>query len=183
MNLSLPQTCSLLMMPFSAKCGMIYRHVTEITEIDQPIISGLPKYWSQQPSFGRTCFSNQPPKLGPFLKRERTMGSWEELSLSEEVRSFKGVRILSKIEKARKTAFASWEDKAPWVATDKKQDVPTPLQTHFQTDAARPADNDAACKTFSQERDRHFHVLVFGRSSTQPSTTDRESSIFPAEGF
>lgn len=42
------------------------------------------------------------------------METWEELSLSEEVRSFKRVRILSKIERARKAAFASWEDKISW---------------------------------------------------------------------
>lgn len=142
---------------------MIYRRVTEITEIDQPSMPGLPKYWSQQPSFGRTGFSNQPPKLGPFLKRKRIMDSWEELSLSEEVRSFKRVRILSKFEKARKTAFdswASWEDKVPWVATETKQDVPTALRTHLESFAARAADNDAACQIFPRRE------TVISRSSS-----------------
>lgn len=99
------------------KCGMVYRRVTEITKVDQPTIPGLPNYWSRRPSFGRSGFNNEPPKMGPFLKRKRSMESWEELSLSEEVRSFKRVRILSNIKKTRKAAFASWEDKASWSVT------------------------------------------------------------------
>lgn len=106
---------------YSIKCGMVYRRVTEVTEVDQPTIPGLPDYWSQRPSFGRSGFNNQSPTLGPFLKRKRTMESWEELSLSEEVRSFKRVKILSNIRKARRTAFALWEYKTPWVATEKEQ--------------------------------------------------------------
>lgn len=97
---------------------MIYRRVTEVTEIDQPTIPELPNYWNQQPSFGQTGFDNKSPTLGPFLKRKRTMESWEDLSLSEEVRSFKRVRVLSNIKKARRAAFTSWEKKAPWVATE-----------------------------------------------------------------
>lgn len=78
---------------YSTKCGMIYRRVTEVTEIDQPTIPGLPNHWSQRPSFGRSGFNDRLPTMGPFLKRKRSMESWEELSLSEEVRSFKRVRI------------------------------------------------------------------------------------------
>lgn len=100
---------------------MIYRRVTEVTEISQPTIPGLPNYWSQRPSFGRPGFHNKEPTMGPFLKRKRTMESWEELSLSEEVRSFKRVRILSNIRKARRTAFASWEDRISWHITESKR--------------------------------------------------------------
>lgn len=100
------------------KCGMVYRRVTEVTEVDQPTIPGLPNYWTERPSFGRSGFNNEPPKMGPFLKRKRSMESWEELSLSEEVRSFKRVRVLSNIKKTRKAAFASWEDKSSWSVTE-----------------------------------------------------------------
>lgn len=96
------------------KCGMIYRRVTEVTEIDQPTIPGLPNHWSQRPSFGRSGLNARLPTMGPFLKRKRSMESWEELSLSKEVRSFKRVRILSNIKRARRAAFASWEDKMSW---------------------------------------------------------------------
>lgn len=49
------------------------------------------------------------------------MESWAELSLSEEVRNFKRVRILSNIKKTRRAAFSSWEDKTSWTTPESKQ--------------------------------------------------------------
>lgn len=59
--------------------------------------------------------------MGPFLKRKRSMESWEDLSLSEEVRNFKRVRILSNVKKARRAAFASWEDRSSWAVPKSKR--------------------------------------------------------------
>lgn len=134
---------------YSMKCGMVYRRVTEVTEVDQPTIPGLPNYWSQRPSFGRSGFDNESPKMGPFLKRKRTMESWEELSLSEEVRSFKRVRILSNIKKTRKAAFASWEDKESWS-----------VRGNDRTDIVARDDRMGAKSTPTAEVDAPFRTLV-----------------------
>lgn len=136
---------------YSIKCGMIYRRVTEVTEVDQPAIPGLPNYWSQRPSFGRSGFNNQLPTLGPFLKRKRTMDSWEELSLSEEVRNFKRVRILSNIKKARKAAFALWEDKTSWGATEIEQINTIDRNDSFEAKATLAAEFNAGLRNLPTE--------------------------------
>lgn len=119
---------------------MIYCRVTEVTEVDLPTIPATPDYWSQQPSFGQAGFSNQSVNFGPFLKRKRTVESWEHLSLSEEVRHFKRVRIQSKIKKPRRTAFASWEDRMSWAMIESKR-----------TDNARCNPGFEAQSTFTPE--------------------------------
>ncbi|KAL1854486.1 hypothetical protein Daus18300_011407 [Diaporthe australafricana] len=95
-------------------CCMIYRRITEVVEVDQTI-PDLPKHWSQRPQFGSTAFNWNPSTFGPFPKRKRKMDEWTELSLSVEIRSFKRVRILSKLEKTKKSAFTTWDQEAPWV--------------------------------------------------------------------
>ncbi|KAH8756644.1 hypothetical protein F5883DRAFT_568977 [Diaporthe sp. PMI_573] len=129
-----------------AKCNMVYRRITEVTEVDQPPIPELPNYWSQQPSFGRTGFNNQPQTFGPFLKRKRTMESWEELSLSEEVRNFKRVRILSNIKKTRRAAFASWEDKKSWATTPSKQAGPVGCNNSLEASSTSNAAMDSGLR-------------------------------------
>lgn len=127
---------------------MIYRRVTEITEIDQPTIPGLPNHWTQQPSFGQTGFHNIPSILGPFPNRQRSMQSWEELSLSEEVRSFKRVWIVSNIKKARKGAFASWEDRTPWGTIDMEWKTTAPFDDHEGGRFTTTIGTDAGLRSF-----------------------------------
>lgn len=150
------------------KCGMIYRRVTEVMEIDQPTIPGLPNYWSQRPSFGRSGFHNQPPKIGPFLKRKRSMESWEELSLSEEVRSFKRVRILSSIKKTRKAAFASWEEKASWSVTESDQIDTVTGDDRFGAKSSSTAEIDANFRNFPPES------IILSGATFFPSNEDKQ---------
>lgn len=91
----------------SSKCSMIYRHVAEVNEVAQPIIPSPPDYWSQQPSFGGAGFSDQPARFGPYPKRKWTVDIWDERSLSEKVRHFKRVRILTNVKENRRAVFAS----------------------------------------------------------------------------
>lgn len=136
---------------YSMKCDMIYRRVTEVTEVDQPTIPGLTNHWSQRPSFGLSGFNNQQPRMGPFFKRKRSMESWEELSLSEEVRSFKRVRILSNIKKTRKTAFSSWEDKSSWSMTENDRIDTAVGDDSLRAKSTPTAEVDAPFKTLLTE--------------------------------
>lgn len=72
----------LMSLMLSAKCKMIYRRITEVSEV-------------------------QPTRSGPYPKSKWAVESWDERSLSEEVRHFKRVRILLNVIKTRGTAFAS----------------------------------------------------------------------------
>lgn len=92
---------------------MVFRRITELVEVDR-VIPDLPKHWPRQPTFGISAFNLKPSAFGPFPERKRDMEDWKELSLSEEIRSFKRVRILSKLKKSRISAFATWNTKKPW---------------------------------------------------------------------
>lgn len=159
---------------YSMKCGMIYRRVTEVTEIDQPTIPGLPNYWSQRPSFGRSGFNNMPPIMGPFLKRKRSMESWEELSLSEEVRSFKRVRILSNVKKTRRAAFSSWEDKMSWDVTESKR-----IETVASDDRFGPK-SAPAFETHADIRNQLTDSIVYSGASFFPRDEDEQSGEIAA---
>lgn len=167
---------------YSMECGMIYRRVTEVTEIDQQSIPDLPNHWSQRPSFGRSGFNIQPPTMGPFLKRKRSMASWdrEDLSLSEQVRSFKRVRILSNIKRTRRPAFASWEEKTSW--------GPVASDDHFENKSTWTIVNGASPKSRPrrQSSDIESSSLLKSRAYT-PDTADddcksaSENCVSPAE--
>lgn len=137
---------------------MIYRRITRVTEVDQPTIPGLPKHWSQQPSFGQTGFNNQPQTFGPFLKRKRTVDSWEELSLSEQVRNFKRVRVLSNIKKTRRAGFAFWEEKPLWPTTEIKGVATSgwdgKAKANLNSNSNSNAGNDAGFMNFGAESER-----------------------------
>lgn len=151
------------------ECGMIYRRVTEVTEVDQPTIPGLPNHWSKRPSFGRSGFNNQAPKMGPFLKRKRSMKTWEDRSLSEEVRSFKRVRILSRIKKARRAAFASWEHKASWSVTESDQIVTVTGDDRFGAESTSTAEVDVTFRNLVPESN------ILSGATFLPSVEDKQS--------
>lgn len=154
---------------YSMECGMIYRRVTEVTEVDQPTIPGLPNYWSQRPSFGRSGFKNQSPKMGPFLKRKRSMESWEDLSLSEEVRSFKRVRILSNIKKPRRAAFVSWEHKASWSVTESDQVDTVAGDDRFGSKSTSTSKVDATFRNLLPES------IILSGATFFPSDEDKQT--------
>lgn len=90
---------------------MVYQRITEVVEVDQTI-PDLPKPWNERPRFGSTAFEcKSSTRYGPFPKRKRETEDWDELSLSEEIRCFKRVRILSRTERMKTTAFTTWEDR------------------------------------------------------------------------
>lgn len=159
----------------STECSMIYRHVTEITEVDQPTIPVLPNHWSERPSFGQRGFNDHRLSFGPFLKRKRTMESWEELSLSEEVRSFKRVRILSNIKKARRAAFASWEDKLLWKVGENEKIHTVSGEHSFETKSTSSARIDVG------RNDLLASTLLSGASFYGTTKAEKSEERVPAQ--
>lgn len=139
-------------------------------EIDQPTIPGLPNYWTQQPLFGKTGFNDQLPTMGPFPKRRRIMDNWEELSLSEQVRSFKRVRILSNIKKARLRAFASWEDRMPWGVTETERVDPSACNPVSKDKSTSCCDVNAGSGNFF-----NGNVILSGASSFLGAESERSN--------
>jgi hypothetical protein len=146
---------------------MIYRRITEVNEVDQPPIPGLPNYWSRKPAFGRTGFNIQPETFGPFLKRKRAMESWEELSLSEQVRNFKRVRVLSNIKKTRRAAFTSWEEKTSWATMDNR--AVGAVGTGLYGPEANLLSNNGIDVCFSKFRTGSESTILSGASSPPPT--------------
>lgn len=104
--------------------------------------------------------------MGPLLKRKRSIESWEDLSLSEEVRSFKRVRILSNVKKARKAAFTSWEDRMSWVMTGDEPLDTDACDDGLGTSAASTAEAAADFKDLLSES------IILSGASYFPRTKD-----------
>lgn len=90
---------------------MIYQRVIDVVDVDFPSPPKMSNPWSRPHSFGKTSFGNSPSVSGPQPKRKWDPEDWQDLS--EQITSFKRVRILTKEERVRDYGFSSWSNSSP----------------------------------------------------------------------
>lgn len=90
---------------------MIYRRIIDIVNVDSPSPPTMSNPWSKPHVFGETSFENKPSVFGPKPKRKWEPEDWQDLS--EQISSFKRVRILTKEERVRNYVFSSWSNSSP----------------------------------------------------------------------
>lgn len=92
-------------------CGMIYRRITDVVDVDSCSPPKMSNPWSRPHVFGEASFENSPSVFGPKPKRKWEPEDWQDLS--EQISSFKRVRILTKEERIRNCVFSSWSKSSP----------------------------------------------------------------------
>ena len=84
------------------RCGMWFRRITVIREVEPPPPVPLPKPWSAKPQFGKSTMAFQ--LVGP-LKPGRKRTAPDDLEGEEEAREFKRVRIIQAKEQIKMRKF------------------------------------------------------------------------------
>lgn len=80
-------------------CGMQFRRITEICEVDPEPFIPLPKPWNSRPKFGEVSLKAVFGPSPPPLKRKHENFETSELA------SFKRIRLISRLERPRRAAF------------------------------------------------------------------------------
>lgn len=85
----------------SAGCGLCYRRITEIHEVDPEPSIPLPKPWTVPPAFGEASFK---PAYGPIpAPKKKKRETADELAVS----TFKRIRVVSRVDRPRRHGFGA----------------------------------------------------------------------------
>jgi hypothetical protein len=118
---------------YSDTCGLCFRRIVEIEEVDPKPTPPAPKPWLDKPTFGTASFK---PTFGPQpvkLKRRRDEDDFD-------ITGFKRIQILSKESRVRRHVFHPMPRKAPGPYSNQPQvsDVDNPSSTPDGPDLVRP---------------------------------------------
>lgn len=89
------------LIPTSIACGLWYRRITELHEVDPEPSVPLPKLWTVPPAFGKASFNPIYGLIPPPRKRKRETA--DDLAVS----NFKRIRLVSKIDRLRRPGFCT----------------------------------------------------------------------------
>ncbi|KAJ4368159.1 hypothetical protein N0V83_006515 [Neocucurbitaria cava] len=113
------------------RCGMWFRRITVIREIEPPPPVPLPKPWTAKPEFGKSTLAFQ--LVGP-LKPGRKRTSPDDLEGEEEAREFKRVRIIQAKEQIKVRKFGQ-NGQGNEYTTFSKLQIPEPAKKTLWRDS------------------------------------------------
>ncbi|CAO2654749.1 Nn.00g114820.m01.CDS01 [Neocucurbitaria sp. VM-36] len=153
------------------RCGMWFRRITVIREVEARPPVPLPKPWTAKPEFGKSTLAFQ--IVGP-LKAGRKRTAPDDLEGEEEAREFKRVRIIQAKEQVKTRKFGQARPGKEYTTFSKLQAPSSVKKTLWQDSKALDAELCASSSSNELEKFRQQMSALKPRPGSRDTSEEIE---------